>query len=958
MGAAEAGRSAAPAPGEQGPGGHGHASDASYGIMPSSGGTYTGHPSGPATAPGYGRVAPSGGVPADAVPPAPAAAPASSGQYGLMPAPVTATRPEQPTTGMGPARPVPAAAPVAAPQAPPAASAPSSANRPAASSLNLNGAPVRLEWWERLGGFLLQFRAFRILMRVRMVLTWVSLLIVAVTLAVSPVARTVLGAWIGCFWIVAVCFWLARGKTVSWGMTSGIFALSMPWAGAVGWLSFQVAAAARVPVSQTASQVVIAGVVEELAKLVPICLVAVIAPGRVRRLLIQDWLVLGVACGAGFMAVEEVARRLTYVLGNTPGLQLSKAVCPEDPEGIIECIHAHTFSLWPFSDAFPGPVTYAGHAIVTGLVAVSIGLARHLWWRARHHHPAFGVALRCAALGLPLGVLWVAIVDHMATNSRSFNISWTSDEPVIKTWGATKGEPPWPIIGTTSSMAGSGQGRGWLLLVMLVVALLVDARVMRLGGYARTLARPGSGTGAPQGTPGGVVGRWGADVVEAAAAARARAHRLRLALTQASTTRRPRLFLQAWAEHRIARDLAARRALDAGPHRWATSALAATAALTGAWIIYTVVPPVVSELNQRLNGLPTLWFAGILDMLGQVWESMSPIEKAGLVLIGAIAVFLSGGSLGLAFSVGLGIASALDAARPSAKLMRDPQGTTGHYLDTHNDLQVITDTGMAAMAVIPGGKALRGAGYATKEATAAGRYAKDIPELFRQREPVLQAKRASRKRLKDAIPKKYPKTDFARRQFRKKTIPKLRREGYSAREIEQLDTLVDEASKTHKQLTDAGAKIGEAGGEKYLTEQGYHIPEEFRADNVAVNNGTAPGGWVDGMAVSPSGDEMVVSEYKGVSAQLSRNPVETRFEGKALQGTPAYARDHMLSDPRFAQYFHDHPDVWEGVKSGKIRLNAKTIYTKAPDRIVVEDRPFSLTPEVTQALQQAIDKIP
>lgn len=366
----------------------------------------------------------------------------------------------------------------------------------------------------------------------------------------------------------------------------------------------------------------------------------------------------------------------------------------------------------------------------------------------------------------------------------------------------------------------------------------------------------------------------------------------------------------------------------------------------------------MTELNQRLNGLPTFWFAGILDMLAAVWESMSPTEKAALVLFGAAVVFLSGGTLGLAFSVGLGIATALDAARPTAQFMRDPWGTTGHYLDTHNDLEVIADAGLAAMAIIPGGKALRGAGYAAKEASAAGRYAKDIPELFRQREPVLQAKRASRKRLNDAIPKKYPKTDFARRQFRKKTIPKLRRKGYSAREIEQLDTLVDEASKTHKQLTDAGAKIGEAGGEKYLTEQGYHIPEEFRADNVAVNNGTAPGGWVDGMAVSPSGDEMVVSEYKGVSAQLSRNPVETRFEGKALQGTPAYARDHMLSDPRFAQYFHDHPDVWEGVKSGEIRLNAKTIYTKTPDRIVVEDRPFSLTPEVTQALQQAIDKIP
>ena len=593
-------------------------------------------------------------------------------------------------------------APVAAPQAFPAAPASPSTDRSAASSLNLDGAPVRLEWWERLGGFLLQFRAFRVLTRVRMVLTWVSLLIVAVTLAVSPLARTVLGAWIGCFWIVAVCFWLARGKTVSWGMTSSVFALSMPWAGAVGWLSFQVAAAARVPVDHAASQVVIASVVEELAKLAPICLVTVIAPGRVRRLLIQDWLVLGVACGASFMAVEEVARRLTYVLGNTPGLQLSKAVCPEDPEGIIECIHAHTFSLWPFADAFPGPVTYAGHAIVTGLVAVSIGLARHLWWRAR-----------------PLGVLWVAIVDHMATNSTTASTNWFTGERVVKAWGATKGEAPWPIVGTTSSMAGSGQGRGWLLLVMLVVALLLDARVMRLGGYARVLGGPGGGPGAPQGPTGGVAGRGGADVVEATAAARAKAHRLRLGLAQAATTRRPRLFLQAWAEHRIARDLAARRALDAGPHRWATSALAAAAALAGAWIINTVVPPAVTELNQRLNGLPTFWFAGILDTLAAVWESMSPTEKAALVLIGLAAVLLSGGTLGMAVNVGLGIATALDAARPAAQFVRDPWGATGHYLDTHNDLEIAADAGLAAMAIIPGGKALRGAGYAAKTAQAA-----------------------------------------------------------------------------------------------------------------------------------------------------------------------------------------------------------------------------------------------
>ena len=242
-----------------------------------------------------------------------------------MPAPATATRSAQSVAGpVMPATAGTGPVPVATAQAPEAASVSPSAVRPVGLSVSLGGAPVRLEWWERLGGFLMRFRALRVLMRVRMVLTWVSLLVVGVALAVSPVARTVLGAWVGCFWIVAVCFWLARGRTVSWGMVSGVFALSMPWAGAVGWLSFQVAAAAGVAVSQPASQVVIAAAVEEPAKLAPICLVAIIAPGRVRRLLVQDWLVLGVACGAGFTAVEETARRLMYIVGNTPHLQLSK----------------------------------------------------------------------------------------------------------------------------------------------------------------------------------------------------------------------------------------------------------------------------------------------------------------------------------------------------------------------------------------------------------------------------------------------------------------------------------------------------------------------------------------------------------------------------------------------------------------------------------------------------------
>ena len=607
------------------------------------------------------------------------------------------------------------------------------------------------EWWERLGGRLVRTPAFRVLMRIRMVLTWASLLVVGVAVVVSPVARAVLGAWMGCLWIVAVCFWLARSRTVSWGLVSGVLSLSMLWAGATGWFSFQVAAMAGVGVGQPASQVVIAGVVEELGKLAPVCLLAVVAPGRVRRLLVQDWLVLGVACGAGFMAVEETARRLVYIAGDVPAVQLQRAMCSQDPEGVIECLHAHTFGVWPLSDAFPGPVAYAGHAIVTGLVAVSIGLGRHLWWRAGHHHPAIGVVLRCGGVVLPVGVLWVAVVDHMASNAVSTAGGWLPGvAPVVKAWGSTNGEPPWPVVGVTSTLAGTGHGRGWMLLVVLVIAMVLDERVMRLGrqapaiedpdgGGVRRSQSPGAGrgmpggAGVPRGLPGGAVGRWGGDVVGLVTAAGTGARRLGAALAGAVAARRPGVFFRELVRHRVARDLAARGVLDAGGGRWVASVLGVGLVVAGAWVALSVVPPLVAELDQRLSGLlPMGWFAGILELLGALWESMGPVEKAALALIGTAAVVLSGGTLGLGLGVGLGIATVMDAARPTAGFMRDPWGATGRYLATHSDLEMAADAALAAAAFVPGGKA---AGAAARGAAKAGRAAKRAKPFARAKAP-------------------------------------------------------------------------------------------------------------------------------------------------------------------------------------------------------------------------------
>ena len=246
---------------------------------------------------------------------------------------------------------------------------------------------------------------------------------------------------------------------------------------------------------------------------------------------------------------------------------------------------------------------------------------------------------------------------------------------------------------------------------------------------------------------------------------------------------------------------------------------------------------------------------------------------------------------------------------------------------------------------------------AAKTGKDADKYQKDIPELFRQHQAQKAAKQQAIERLDGAMPEGYSRSDFTRKRMGDTSRRLKDVDGYSRREIENLKEMAGDVSKARKDLNDAAARIGEAGGEAHLTENGYHIPEEFRADNVTVNNGTAPRGWVDGMALSPNGDEMVVAEYKGVGAQVDSTPRVTTYEGRAPQASPAYTRDRMLSDPRFAQYFHDHPDVWQSVQNGDTKMTIKVIATREPGRIEVTDTPFELTPEVTQHLQNSIDKL-
>ena len=304
---------------------------------------------------------------------------------------------------------------------------------------------------------------------------------------------------------------------------------------------------------------------------------------------------------------------------------------------------------------------------------------------------------------------------------------------------------------------------------------------------------------------------------------------------------------------------------------------------------------------------------------------------------------------------------ATDAATDGAK-------STSHATDTATDgaksanhatdaaADGAKEAASAAGAAATSTKHTDSAADAAKTGKNADKYQKDIPELFCQHQAQKAAKQQAIERLDEAIPEGYSRSDFTRKRMLG-TATELADNGHSAREIRELKKLANDASTARKELNDAAARIGEAGGEAHLTENGYHIPEEFRADNVTVNNGTAPRGWVDGMALSPNGDEMVVAEYKGVGARVDSTPRATTYEGKAPQASPAYTRDRMLSDPRFAQYFHDHPDVWQSVQNGDTKMTIKVIATREPGRIEVTETPFELTPEVTQHLQNSIDKL-
>ena len=600
------------------------------------------------------------------------------------------------------------------------------------------------EWWERLRDRTSRSRIFLVLRRVRAVASWFALLVLLVAVVVSPTIRTALGAWVGCLWLVVCWFALARAKTVSWALTSGVFATGMPLALLIATVSLWVCSAAGVAPSDTAASLVVAPIVEEVLKLTPLAVLALAAPGRVRRFLVSDWIVLGVAVGAAFETVEEVSRRIALLTGRGSSL-LDRLLCPEGGVRQLKCNGASTYSLIPISGASGNVFVFAGHAFVTGLVAGAIGLGIALWRRGRGHRGGYRAVLQILAPVVPLWTWWVAVVDHMGRNDSDYVL-----------WLHTGGDAPsWPVE-VTASLTGYGHGRGAVLLLMLALAWVIDTRTLWGGGYVSALESGNYGNRwGPwrwrvwAGVPRNAFGRFLADGACLVSVVGIEWRWAWMTLMEAAAFREPRLLLTTPAKLRIAREEAARAELDPAPEQWWRVRLGGLCAVGIGVLVIAMAPDLTRSMADSLGEGQPYWLAQILDLLGAAWESLSWEQKLGLMLLAGAIILLSGGTLGLAFEVGMGVATVFGAARGAAAFMRDPQGTVTRYLSTHTPTEIALDLAMAALTTVGGGAASAMGGQAARGAYAATREAEYAAWLWRTdraawRQYVRNARRLAR----------------------------------------------------------------------------------------------------------------------------------------------------------------------------------------------------------------------
>ena len=548
------------------------------------------------------------------------------------------------------------------------------------------------------------------LFRLSVVCQRVTIALVVVALVVVPrlaVALVPVVWMLACLGVVVV---LARTRTVSWRLVSVMFSLGVPWALVVAKATEAVAAAGGMTTSDHGVSVALAAFVEEPGKLVPLVVVALVAPGRVRRLAAVDWALLGYAAGAGFTVAEDASRRLapeglvSWLLG---GQGLGYSLNPWT---------AGSFRLWSDSPlgwlaggegASPLGV---GHHVSTMTVAMALGLGI-VAWRTRN------LLGRVVAWVLPGAVLVQVVVDHAAYNASVTSlasVSWLTD--------GGDGIPGW--VGWLWQVSGRGGSLVVYSMVLFGLCQLTDARRrLRTGPVGTTAVEaPRVPALAAMGGPAFIRAP-----LEAAVALVAYSYSDLVVIARGYGDRRM-TRPQRMIEGRLtaAQVMAARRdamaATTPGTEPRARRTFAAatlTVCLAVGLLCLWYGTLIAQDIGSSLltGDTDPAFFAGLLDELAEAWNNLEFWQQLVVMAALAMALMTAGASFALAMGAVGVMTWAMAHGHGLASFIRNPAAATGSYLANVTAGQLAWDLLDFALTFVPG-SVLGAGGHAIARTTA------------------------------------------------------------------------------------------------------------------------------------------------------------------------------------------------------------------------------------------------
>ena len=282
------------------------------------------------------------------------------------------------------------------------------------------------------------------LRRVRTAVGWLAPVGLVLVYLSIPDLRPGLRAFLDLGYLLLLWFFVARTKTLSWQSLGALFAIGLPWALLIALITRTLGSGA---VDDLGAATALAAVAEPSLILLPVLVLTVLAPTRVRGFSVTDWLLAGLVGGLAFQSVEEMARLDGEHAEYGSGLLSGGA------------------SLLPHAG-------FAGRPVLAALLGVTIGLAVASW---RHGgkpqlNPAGRIAWRVLAVLAPLGCWWLVV---------SVQAGWNATLAVGDRWHTTETPSmPW-LLRLGWRLGQHGFGLGWLLLLLFLIALLVDAGRLR-----------------------------------------------------------------------------------------------------------------------------------------------------------------------------------------------------------------------------------------------------------------------------------------------------------------------------------------------------------------------------------------------------------------------------------------------------------------------------------------------